>query len=745
MSKIHQLDPHVADLIAAGEVVERPASVVKELTENAIDAGADAVTVEIQRGGMSYIRVTDNGCGIEAEDCLTAFLRHATSKIRTEYDLEAIGTLGFRGEALAAIASVSRVELMTRTAEAQAGTSLELEGGVVRSREEIGCPKGTTFVVRDLFFNTPARQKFLKRDSAEGSAVFAVVQHAALSHPEVSFRFLREGKEELNTPGDGSLKSAVYAVLGRDMALGLLPCKGSGENISIEGFVSQPVCCRGSRGGQFFFVNGRYVKSRTMQAALEQAYRNQKMVGKFPACVLHITTRLNGVDVNVHPTKTEVKFSNEKKLFDAVYYSVLAALEAGSGAPKASLEDREDNRHPARQQSHDTVTPNQTFFRTVSAQEFRQELHSDARTGYTPDAPRRTPVEAALGETGRRFERFVPKQKPAQPLKRPPAAAPLPREWTGAPTAPAKDPTTPARQSAETAEVTAQVVAPAPDNTVRTEPAPEQIAPAPETAPAAKVAPVEPAADPAAAPVSVQTPAETDEPIPTPEPVPAPETSAQEAPTPASADSGQEVPAAPAEDPPALEDTPDTPAWRLAGEVLHTYAIVERGDEVWLIDKHAAHERMNFDRLKAMGHKPMRQMLLQPLVLRPDPREGEALLEQLPLLEEFGFSVEDFGGGSLIVREAPDYLPAEQIESALEEIAQKLLSTGTADPEAARDEVLHTMACKGAIKGGWQSGEEELLAVCDAVMRDQVRYCPHGRPVAIRLTKKDLEKQFKRA
>ena len=770
MSKIHQLDPHVADLIAAGEVVERPASVVKELTENTIDAGADAVTVEIQRGGMSYIRVTDNGCGIEAEDCLTAFLRHATSKIRTEYDLEAIGTLGFRGEALAAIASVSRVELMTRTAEAQAGTSLELEGGVVRSREEIGCPKGTTFVVRDLFFNTPARQKFLKRDSAEGSAVFAVVQHAALSHPEVSFRFLREGKEELNTPGDGSLKSAVYAVLGRDMALGLLPCKGSGEDISIEGFVSQPVCCRGSRGGQFFFVNGRYVKSRTMQAALEQAYRNQKMVGKFPACVLHITTRLNGVDVNVHPTKTEVKFSNEKKLFDAVYYSVLAALEAGSGAPKASLEDREEARRPAREQRHDTVTPNQTFFRSVSAQEFRQELHSDARTGYTPDAPRRAPVEAALGETDRRFERFVPKQKPAQPLKRPPAAAPLPREWTGAPTAPAKDPTTPARQSAGTAQVTARAGAPAPDNTVRTEPAPEQIAPeqiapAPETAPAAKVAPVEPAAEPAAAPVSVQTPAETDEPIPTPEPVPAPEETApaavtESAPAPeepaASADSGQQGPDAPAEEAPAPaaapeaeneppEDTPDTPAWRLAGEVLHTYAIVERGDEVWLIDKHAAHERMNFDRLKALGHKPMRQMLLQPLVLRPDPREGEALLERLPLLEEFGFAVEDFGGGSLIVREAPDYLPAEQIESALEEIAQKLLSTGTADPEEVRDEVLHTMACKGAIKGGWQSGEEELLAVCDAVMRDQVRYCPHGRPVAIRLTKKDLEKQFKRA
>ena len=750
MSKIHQLDPHVADLIAAGEVVERPASVVKELTENAIDAGADSITVEIQRGGMSYIRVTDNGSGIEAEDCLTAFLRHATSKIRTEYDLEAIGTLGFRGEALAAIASVSRVELMTRTATAQAGTSLELDGGVVRSREEVGCPQGTTLIVRDLFFNTPARQKFLKRDSAEGSAVFAVVQHAALSHPEVSFRFLREGKEELNTPGDGQLKSAVYAVLGRDIALGLLPCKGSGEDISIEGFVSQPVCCRGSRGGQFFFVNGRYVKSRTMQAALEQAYRNQKMVGKFPACVLHITTRLNGVDVNVHPTKTEVKFSNEKKLFDAVYYGVLAALEAGSGAPKASLEDREDNRRPARQQSHDTVTPNQTFFRTVSAQEFRQELRSDARADYSTAAPRRTPVESPLGDTQRRFERFVPQKQPAQPLKRPPEA--LPREWTVAPTAPARPP-------AETASAPQKSGDKGTGGDIPQPKAPASQAEKPVAAP--RPAPAE------SAPVTPHTPAETAGTMPIPEPVPVVETPAPAAetkavpteekaperiPVPAEEARPQEAapePVIPVEDTPETEvspeETPDAPAWRLAGEVLHTYAIVERGDEVWLIDKHAAHERMNFDRLKAQGHKPMRQMLLQPLVLRPDPREGEVLLEQLPLLEEFGFSVEDFGGGSLIVREAPDYLPAEQIESALEEIAQKLLSTGTADPESARDEVLHTMACKGAIKGGWQSGEEELLAVCDAVMRDQVRYCPHGRPVAIRLTKKDLEKQFKRA
>ena len=627
MPKILQLDPHVADLIAAGEVVERPANVVKELTENAIDAGADQITVEIQRGGMSYIRVTDNGSGIAAEDCLTAFLRHATSKIRTEFDLEAIGTLGFRGEALAAIASVSRVELMTRTADAEAGTALLLDGGVVRRREEVGCPVGTTLIVRDIFFNTPARQKFMKRDSAEGSAVFAVVQHAALSHPEVSFRFLREGKEELCTPGDGSLKSAVYAVLGRELALGLIDCRGTGEDISVEGFVSQPVCCRGSRSSQFFFVNGRYVKSRTMQAALEQAYANQRMVGKFPACVLHITTKLSGVDVNVHPTKTEVKFANERKLFDVIYHGVLAALDAHNQPPRAVVEPKP---RPV-PEKHDTVTPNQTFFRTVSAQQFKSELRSDAKTPYTTAAPRRQLSEEPLGGG----ITIRPQTQPPQPIKRPPVVV---------------------------AEEKPAVV-----------PQPPVTAPAP------------------------------------------------------------------------AESAPDTPAWRMVGEVLNTYVIVEQGDQVWFIDKHAAHERMNFDRLKAMDHRPMRQMLLSPAILKLSPEECAALLEHLPLLEDFGFACEDFGGGSLIVREAPDYLGVEEIEPALSEIARKLLTTGTADPSAARDEVLHTMACKAAIKGGWKNGREELLAVCRAVMDGSVKYCPHGRPVAIVMTKKEFEKQFKRA
>ena len=338
MPHILQLDPHVADLIAAGEVVERPASVVKELMENAIDAGADALTVEIQHGGMSLIRVTDNGCGIAAAEAETAFLRHATSKLRTEYDLEAIGTLGFRGEALAAISAVSRIELLTRTAEEDLGAALSLEGGAVVHREEAGCPQGTTMVVRDLFYNTPARLKFLKKDAAEGAACFAMVQRVALSHPEVSVKFLRDGKQELLTPGNGQVQSALYAVLGRDMALGFTPVKGSGEDMSVSGFVSLPTCCRGTRGYQHFFVNGRYVKSRTMMAALEEAYANQKMVGKFPGCVLHLTTRLNAVDVNVHPTKQEVKFGSDKKVFDAVYYAVKSTLEADRTRPSLQVE-----------------------------------------------------------------------------------------------------------------------------------------------------------------------------------------------------------------------------------------------------------------------------------------------------------------------------------------------------------------------------------------------------------------------
>ena len=629
MPHIQQLDPHVADLIAAGEVVERPASVVKELVENAIDAGADTLTVEIQHGGMSLIRVTDNGCGIAYDEAPTAFLRHATSKLRTEYDLEAIGTLGFRGEALAAISAVSRVELLTRTAEEELGAALSLEGGAVVSREEAGCPRGTTLVVRDLFYNTPARLKFMKKDAAEGAACFAMVQRVALSHPEVSVKFLRDGKQELLTPGDGQLQSALYAVLGRDMALGYKAVKGSGEDMAVTGFVTLPTCCRGTRGYQHFFVNGRYVKSRTMMAALEEAYANQKMVGRFPGCVLHLKTRLNAVDVNVHPTKQEVKFGSDKKVFDAVYYAVKSTLEGDHTRPALTLDDGKPA--PARPVS------------TLSA-----EGGGPAWGATTP--ARRSPVQEALPL----HDFTAPPVKPAAEAAGRPDVRPLQQE--DAPDSPA-----------------------------------------------------------GAAPAQSAAPDEGSMPAPAPRPVPAP------------------------------EPVPEPEPWRMAGEVLNTYIIVEQGDKVLFIDKHAAHERLNFDRLKAEGYQPMVQALLEPVVFTPPAEEGAALLAQLPLLERFGFEAEDFGGGTLIVRAAPSDVAAGEIPDVLGELAGKLLTGGSADPDAARDALLHTMACKAAIKGGQRNSPGELYKVAEAVMSGAVKYCPHGRPVAIELTRQQLEKRFGRA
>ena len=679
MAMIKQLDPHVADLIAAGEVVERPASVVKELMENAIDAGAGAVTVEISRGGMALVRVTDDGCGIPADQAPTAFLRHATSKISTEYDLEAIGTLGFRGEALAAISAVSRVELLTRTEEEALGTSLTVEAGVVTAQEEAGCPKGTTMAVRDLFFNTPARLKFMKKDAAEGAAVFAVVQRVALSHPELSVKFIRDGRQELLTPGDGQLKSAVYAVMGRDIALGFLPVKGSGEGMSAEGFASLPACCRGSRSCQHFFVNGRYVKSRVMTAAVEEAYKNQKMVGKFPGCVIHLTAKLGDVDVNVHPTKTEVKFQREQAVFSTVYYAVLSALDKDHTRPQMSMPGVKPE---------DKVTPNQTSL------------------------PLRDGAAALSGTQFMPSSRFKPVSRMAPGAQPRPAAMPAPKAQAvpamsrSVEEAPSAPPTAPERKRSPF-----QWVEPLPD---KAPPEPEKPARVPE--PAEETRSAAPARPPRPGPApSAGQPRETEPPAPAPQPAPAPG--------------------------PLPEEEP----WVIRGELFRTYVMVEQGDKVLLIDKHAAHERANFDRLKAEDYQPMVQELLTPVTFSPAPEELEVLLEQTGLLARFGFEVEEFGAGALAVRSAPDYLDAGDIEGALLELARRLRLTGTADPAGARDELLHTMACKAAIKGGWRSGAEELEEVARLVMSGAVKYCPHGRPVAIEMTKKQLEKQFKRA
>ena len=727
MPHIQQLDPHVADLIAAGEVVERPASVVKELMENAIDAGAGSVTVEIQHGGMTYIRVTDDGCGISPEEAPEAFLRHATSKLRTEYDLEAIGTLGFRGEALAAICAVSQVELLTRAEGEELGTCLTLEGGEVCSQEEAGCPKGTTILVRDLFYNTPARLKFMKKDAAEGAACFAAVQRTALSHPEVSIKFIRDGKQELLTPGDGLLQSALYAVLGRDMALGFTPVKGSGEEMSVSGFVSLPTCCRGTRGYQFFFVNGRHVKSRTMMAALEEAYANQKMVGKFPGCALHLTCKLNAVDVNVHPTKQEVKFGSERKVFEAVYYAVRAALEADHTRPSAEALPRRQEKHPGGVRGG---------FQNMRAGDFRQQAATGGGLPLHDFAAPRGAVAVPKG-AGRTA---APAPSEGYPLPSPAGAsggAPdrrrgPERTWEAVPKAeqaglpvrkvPAE------RDTLEGARELPSVMLEREDGMS----GPVELEQRELEAPSAVTGQDGAVARPEASGVRLEAPKVR------------PETS--EVRPEAAENSGAE--ALPQETALEEEELPGMPPplpWRMAGEVLNTYIIVEQGEHILFIDKHAAHERLNFDRLKAEGFRPMVQALLAPVVVTPPPEEGAALLGQLELLGQFGFEAEDFGGGSLLVRAAPAGVEAGEIEAVLNELGSGLLSTGRADPEGARDALLHTMACKAAIKGGQKNSPEELLRVARAVMDGTVKYCPHGRPVAIELTRGQLEKRFGRA
>jgi len=646
MPDIKVLDPHIADLIAAGEVVERPASVAKELMENAIDAGANKVTVEIAHGGLTFLRVTDDGCGIPADQLRTAFLRHATSKLRTEYDLEAIGTLGFRGEALAAISAVSRIEVMSRTPGAELGASLTIEGGECGQVEEAGCPVGTTMVVRDLFYNTPARLKFMKKDAAEGAAVFAVVQRVALSHPEVSVKFIRDGKQEMLTPGDGQLKSAVYAVLGRELALGFREVKAAGEDMTVTGFVSLPACCRGSRNYQFFFVNGRQVKSRLMMAALEEAYQNQKMVGKFPGCVLHLETKLNAVDVNVHPAKTEVKFGNERQVFSAVYHAVLSALEGDKSHPAVRMQN---GQRPEGQQRRtvnilDSVTPNQTKIQANLTRLYEKKAaQPEGKTSLSLNDFTKAPSVSYAASSPARGEPDLAKKKETC----------LPLQGGGA------------RRAEGVME----------------------------------------------------------------KPVPAPVIASQ------SADWRGN---------PSVSPEPEIAPWRMAGEVLNTYIVVEQGDSVFFIDKHAAHERMNFDRMKAQDYEPMTQTLITPVICRLSEEERQVLLEQRELLEQFGFDVDELGA-SLAVRQAPFDVDMGRIEETLAEIARKLLSGARVDPAAARDEVLHTMACKAAIKGGWHTSEKELERVAKAVMSGEVKYCPHGRPVAIELTKKELEKQFKRS
>ena len=638
MPKIIQLSPHVANLIAAGEVVERPASVVKELLENAVDAGASQVTLEIRDGGMTFLRVTDNGCGMSPQDARTAFLRHATSKLKTAEDLGAIVTMGFRGEALAAVASVSRIDLLTKTPGSIIGTALTLEAGNITEESEAGCPDGTTIIVRDLFYNTPARMKFMKSDTVEGSKAAGAIQLQALAHPEVAFRFIRDGKEVLSTPGTGSLEAAVYCVYGRDCGK-MVPLNSKWDSFTLTGFVSKPSDARSSRALQTFFVNGRPVKSKLLITALEEAYRNQIMIGKFPACVLHLTVPANAVDVNVHPAKTEVKFLNEKAVFDCVHYGVLGALNQTPDRPQVQFKSAPAPT-PAAQKPSASVPKQENFFRTMTTQEFKNF------SSAVKEAPKPAPLAASA--TAAAVER---------------TAGPVIRENITIPTS------------------------------------------------------------------AVSLPPLPEEPEPKPEPV-------------------VKVQDLPPEEPEqvAISQMPAEIPWRYVGELYNSYIIVEQGEEAYLIDKHAAHERILFEKLKAQQEAISSQTLLKPIPHRLTPDMAAVLLENQSVLEELGFEIQEFGENTLLIRQIPMDLDDSLAADALELLAADFLNGRREQRETVRDELLHSIACKAAIKAGWQSSEQELKKLAEQVLsRDDLKHCPHGRPICITLSKKQLEKQFKRS
>ena len=631
MPVIHILSPHVADLIAAGEVVERPASVVKELVENAFDAGAKNVTVELRGGGATYIRVTDDGCGMAPEDAGVAFLRHATSKLQDEKGLEAIGTMGFRGEALAAISAVSHIELTTRRKGDSEGTLVTLDAGDIQDMGPIGCPEGTTMIVRDLFFNTPARLKFLKSDRAEASACVQAALRCALGRPEVSVRLIRDGKEEFFSPGDGRQDSCVYTLLGRELASTLLRCESEFSGMRLTGFVSSPSAGRGNRSAQFFFCNGRTIRSQLLQAALEQAYKNTLLTGRYPACVLYLDVSQSSVDVNVHPAKTEVKFSFEKQVFDLVYNAVRLTLTQEDRTAQVELSPS----------TRKLVEPKANFYQSMSAQSFRENGYAAAK----PAAPNPAPARPAV--------------KPAD--------------------TPFRDAMT-LRGSGEQVQLRMDLPS------------------RPVSRPASPVIEEKP---------HVSTPFAVEKNV-------------------------QNV------------ESPAVPDHKILGEAMKTYILVEVGESLIMIDKHAAHERMNFDRLKTLAHPILSQSLLTPAPLRLSPADGELLEQNGELLSDLGFEIEPFGEQDYVIRAVPADILAADAVPAVEEILEKLRTGKAPDAQSARDEILHTVACKAAIKAGWDTSDAERERVAQAVLSGQVKYCPHGRPVSVVLTRQDLDKMFKR-
>lgn len=646
MAKIHVLDKHTAELIAAGEVVERPSSVIKEMVENALDAGATRISVEIKDGGVSYIRITDNGCGIARDDVSNAFLRHATSKIRTQNDLESIATLGFRGEALASIAAVTRLELLTKTAEDEFGTCYRIEGGEEISCDDIGCPQGSTFLIRDLFYNTPARMKFLKTNVAEGNAVADVMDRLALSHPEVAFQFIRDGKKLLTTPGDGKLYSAIFAVFGKEFTEQLIPVDYTNGSIRLSGYTVKPIAARKNRSMQLFFINGRFVKTGTGSAALQEAYKNSIMVGKFPAGVFHLEFPFSEIDVNVHPAKIEVRFSNERVIFETIYYGVKNALMKSDQRPEIALPKDPLVSLPMKENSR---------------------LKAASTAFHMPVSQQKPAVEPKVAQT--KFTMVSPEQKPVY-------SQPVLKDVTPAISKPKTPIYTPSVSGQSLDVIVEEIVVERPKTEI--------------TPPVLSVPTVKPIEE----------------------------------------NENQE---------------PDVLV-RVLGEAFKTYIFVEVDDRVLIIDKHAAHERILFDTLKNTMATESAQMLLEPITLNLRKHEYAVLAENLELLSSAGLILEPFGEQVFRLCSVPMNLDKEDLHGLMEEIVEKL-SRGIPSVYVDHlDWLFHSIACRSAVKGGKQTSHAELEALAKRIaLDDSVRYCPHGRPVAMWMTKSQLEKQFGRS
>lgn len=635
MARINVLPKEIYQLIAAGEVVERPSSVVKEMIENSLDAGAKNITLEIKNGGSTYIRITDDGCGIERDDVRKVFISHATSKISKKDDLNSIATLGFRGEAMASISAVSKVELLTKAENEEIGTRYEIAGGEELEFDDAGCPNGTTIVVRDIFFNTPARMKFLKKDVTEGNQVAGIVDRMAISHPEISFRFIRDGKQVLITSGNGDLKSTVYSVFGKEMSDSLMSVDYSFNDMRITGFVSKPTASRKSRAGQYFYINNRIVKSKTAMAALEQAYKNTIMVGRFPACVLNIELNPAQVDVNVHPAKTEVRFANEKPIFDLVYYAVKTAIEND---------------------------------RTVKEVEFKENpiYRQESKNVYQNNDNKSFQAK---------FDFFKKKDEP--PSQQVIKTKPRENFW--------------------------QVEAPKPEYKIARDEKPKPR-------------------------VDINIEYEEPEEISTAESKDAPKE--------------QDIEKV------VITDEKDNenfiPNFKLIGEAFKTYLIVEIENELYFIDKHAAHERMNFERFKAQATVET-QMLLAPVVVNLTKDEFIAISENVELIKKCGFELEEFGESQIIVRAIPSLVDGDSVKDLMLEIAQKLLEHKTDILPDKIDWIYHSASCRGAVKAGdYTSRQEQEMFVKKLLSMPNIRFCPHGRPVFIKMSKYDIEKQFGR-